>query len=243
MKKLLIFLLSIISTTIINAQVITPSIDAEYCPNTEYTFSVTLPAAYQSINTQGGVLITQPPYNFANGNTTFDFKAKFADVNQDQTFHIAYSGSSFDPVFTKVKSLFNGHCSVISNSTISAPLCQTTGIPYSFTALQWKNNSTSACFGTISTYDYQLPANWKLNGISSTGSNWLHGSNSVTFTPDAGTGGVILVHATNANCSAANVTLWAGFLPFHFQTRPNIFAFPNICTSSMRHTNNANLYS
>ena len=57
MKQLLILLLSIIVSTVINAQSITPLVDNEYCPNTEYTFSVVLPAAYQSINTLGGCII------------------------------------------------------------------------------------------------------------------------------------------------------------------------------------------
>ena len=57
MKHLLILLLLIIVSTVINAQSITPLIDNEYCPNIEYTFSVVLSAAYQSINTLGGCII------------------------------------------------------------------------------------------------------------------------------------------------------------------------------------------
>jgi len=57
MKHFLILLFSIIVSTFISAQSISPSQDNEYCPNTEYIFSVALPVAYQSINTLGGCII------------------------------------------------------------------------------------------------------------------------------------------------------------------------------------------
>lgn len=84
MKPLLSLLFSLLAVSSIHAQGISPVPDNEYCPFTENTFTVTLPAAYTSLSTTGGAQITQSPYGFNQTNTSFNFKAKFNDVNQTQ---------------------------------------------------------------------------------------------------------------------------------------------------------------
>ena len=97
---------AILITSGIDAQTIAPLPTSEVCPNTEYTFSVTLPSAYTSITTSGGCNITLSPYNFNSTNTSFLFKGTFADQNQTQTFTVNYGGASSTPFsYTRVKSL------------------------------------------------------------------------------------------------------------------------------------------
>ena len=45
MKQIFIFAFAILAMSSIYAQVITPLATDEYCPNTEYTFTVTIPSA------------------------------------------------------------------------------------------------------------------------------------------------------------------------------------------------------
>lgn len=76
MKKILLSLVFLSISVLITAQTISLGTDNEYCPNTEYEFTVTLPQAYTSISATQ-MLITQPPYAFNTTNTSFKFKAKF----------------------------------------------------------------------------------------------------------------------------------------------------------------------
>lgn len=188
------------------AQSILPDGNQEYCPNTNYNFTVTVPGTVTSITSfSGGCIVVS-----RSGNT---FVGKFNDANTKQVFLVEYKDANnatkqYYPDFKKVKSLLHtGSCSFLSLSPIQAPICQTTNIPYSFTATRWYTafESPDFCFGTISTYEYLLPAGWKLNnGTPSNGTNWQQGSNSVIFTPDATTGGSIQVRSISAGCTPAS---------------------------------------
>src|SRR4051812_49410191 len=63
-------------TCLVKAQSISPSPNNEYCPETEITFTVTIPGTYQSILGTATCYVTVPPYNFSSsgGFTTFNFK-------------------------------------------------------------------------------------------------------------------------------------------------------------------------
>jgi hypothetical protein len=186
--------------------VISPSTNDEYCPGVEYTFTATITKAYSSMIGEGGCFVTQlptPPVA-----TTFTFKGKFGDANQKQIFRIFHpdnTSTAFE--FKKIKSLFYSMpCALIPNqATITAPRCQIINIPINVANAQWGTNfeSPQLCFGSITTYEYQLPVNWSIGANVSTGSNWIAGSNSVTVTSDLSNGvnGVIKVRPSN-NCGA-----------------------------------------
>ena len=205
----LIFALIIFSLSSKAQFTISPDVNTEVCHSQNYTFTVTIPGTNATVSGTGGASVIT---NASSTSSTFTFVGKFNDVNQKQVFTVAYkdaggANQSYPFEFKKVKSLLYNACSLIPSSSIQAPLCQTTDIAYSFTALQWftEFENSKFCFGSISTYEYLLPSGWKLNnGSQSNGSTWLSGSNSVTFTPDAGTGGVIQVRAFNG-CSPASI--------------------------------------
>lgn len=102
----------------------------------------------------------------------------------------------------KVKSLLNDTRIVTPNTTtINAPLCSTTGTSISFTPLPWKNNTTNATFGTITTYDYFIPSGWTVAGQQSQAINGaIHGTNNETITPDnlSGTGQTGYIRVANS---------------------------------------------
>lgn len=60
--------------------------------------------------------------------------------------------------------------------------------------------SPELCYGSITTYEYLLPAGWQLNGFTSTGSNWIAGDNNETVTTNllGGNAAQILVRPTNS---------------------------------------------
>jgi hypothetical protein len=210
----------VVFANLINAQTISPSLSNEYCPNTEITFTVTIPGTYQSIIGIGGCFVTQSPFNFSSSgsNVIFNFKGKFADANQAQTFSIAFtpvSGSSpFTATFKKIKSLFfsatsttNPPCNVIkptTPTTITAARCQIVNNTISFPNIQWFTNfeNPEICFGTVTDYEYLLPAGWSIGSSVSNGSTWIAGGNSVTVTSDLATGDNvdIRIRASNKSC-------------------------------------------
>lgn len=212
MKSFYTLLLCFI-TTLIQAQSISPSTNNEYCPDTEITFTVTIPGTYQSIIGVGGSAVTLSPYNFTSsgGNTTFNFKGKFADVNKAQSFDVTYTSGGttqhFNEPFKKIKSLFYTiTCSQLqpNQTTITAPPCQITTHTISFNNVQWGTafESPQLCFGSITTYEYLLPNGWSMNGTTSNGSTWIAGDNNETVTSDLSTGGVIRVRPVNP-CGAS----------------------------------------
>lgn len=71
------------------AQTSSPATNDEYCPNVEYTVTVTITKAYSSMIGEGGCIITQLPTSPVG--STFTFKGKFADANQKQIFRVYFS--------------------------------------------------------------------------------------------------------------------------------------------------------
>lgn len=218
----LIFALIIFSISSKAQFTISPDVNTEVCHSQNYTFTVTIPGTNATVSGTGGASVIT---NASSTSSTFTFVGKFNDVNQKQIFTVAYkdaggANQSYPFAFKKVKSLFSDACSLIPPSTITAPQCQITNIPYSFTALQWFTNfeNPKYCFGSISTYEYLLPAGWKLNGATSTGSSWLPSGSSVTFTSNANTGGIVQVRAINSGCATS---IFKGSISTISISRPN----------------------
>ncbi len=220
MKQLQIFLLLILFSKLTYAQEgVFPSKDNEYCPLTEYTFTVTIPGTYSSMIGAGGCYVTVAPnpnnFTTSGSNTIFDFKGKFADVNAAQTFTVYYtttSGSAtYNIVFKKIKSLFyyftSNDCPYIQPNTtvITATRCQVANFNINFANIKYRTQSENLCFSSITNYEYQLPQGWKIGtSFTSTGSNWYAGGNNVTVTSDAthGDGGSIAIRPINTACGS-----------------------------------------
>jgi hypothetical protein len=76
--------------------------------------------------------------------------------------------------------------------------CATSTTSVSFTNLQWKNATTNTSFGTITEYEYSVPAGWKVNGSTSTGPTDLKvDDNTVSIEADILENGQILVRPAN----------------------------------------------
>lgn len=221
----------------LNAQTISLGTDNEYCPNIEYEFSVTLPGPYSSISATQ-MLITQQPYAFNSSNTSFKFKAKFNDVNIKQFVDIAYNSNNdhFKPEYKRVKSLFYNNdisCSLIqpkftSNNapatSFTAPLCQVSNFNITFNKIKWHTafENPVYCFGSISDYEYLLPAGWKLGSATSNGTSWLQGTNTATITSDLSTGNGTTIMIRPKNTCITNSA--NGQIPVQiFINRPNGF--------------------
>lgn len=211
MKKVLLTCFLCFAIIVARTQIISISPDQtnEFSPNVEYTFTATIVFDYSSMIGLGGCYVTQLPT--APVGHTFTFKAKFADANQKQTFQINHPDGSYTKFeFKKIKSLFYPtSCAQVPNQTpVNVPRCQTVNIPISFTNVQWGANfeNPTLCFGSITNYEYQLPNQWTLNGQTSTGSNWIAGTNSVTVTSDASNGvnGVILIRPKTVTAGLQN---------------------------------------
>lgn len=203
MKHLFLLLIGLILLNpLVHAQTISISQSSEICPGNDYTFAVTsLPHPYKSVEASGGATVWG---DYEAGGVLY-FTGRFADLNQTQSFTVNWNGgtsTTFD--YKRILSLTIPtiqSCAVVSG-TVTAPLCQTTDIPFSFSARNFANPGEGICLtNTISSYEYLIPAGWQLNGVLSNGSTWQSGSNSVTLTPDATTGGVVQVRAING-CSS-----------------------------------------
>lgn len=210
MKKIILAAFcSLLFNLLIAQSTISPSVNDEYCPETEITFTATITKPYKSMIGVGGCVVTvlpDPPVN-----TTFSFKGKFKDVNQKQSFRIYHQDDSFtDFDFKKIKSFFFGDASCAflqpNPAIINAPRCQVVNIPLGFNNIQWSTNfeNPPLCFGTITGYEYQLPAGWSIGSGISTGSNWIQGGNSVNITTDLSNGvnGYVYIRPVNS-CGAA----------------------------------------
>lgn len=180
------------------SQNITPAQTTEVCPGVNITFSVSLPG--QGVTSVAGVALNvaptviQQPFNISvsGGNVNFNFVGRFADYNNKQTFRVNYTNSSgqaatWDATFPKIKSLLTANsCSQVNPSpaSITAPRCQTGNFNISFTNVQYGNpfEAPQICYGTVTNYEYLLPAGWSLGGTTSNGSNWIAGGNNVTVT-------------------------------------------------------------
>lgn len=245
MKQILISCLCIFEFGIGNAQTISPSQNNEYCPNVEYTFTVTIPKSYQSMIGINGCYVTQQP-SYPIG-STFTFKGKFGDSNQKQTFRIVYTdNSSQDFDFKKIKSLYFGtSCTAIPNkAAVTVPLCQVVNIPVSFSNVGWGTafESSDYCFGSITTYEYALPVGWKIGTTVSTGTNWIPGGNSVIVTSDLtdGANGYIYFRPTNNCGSGLTNGTTPGVIPI-LRPAPNLTITGStdyICSGSATYTIN-----
>lgn len=214
MKKLLFAIVLLSFSVLTMAQSISLGTDNEYCPNTEYEFTVNLPGSYSSISATQ-FLITQQPYAFNQSQTSFKFKGKFNDVNIKQIITVRYNNSNntYPFEYKRVKSLFYSNdysCGQIqpkftSNNapatSFTAPLCQVSNFNITFNKIKWHTafENPVYCFGSISDYEYLLPVNWKLGNNTSNGSTWLQGTNTATITSDisTGNGSTILIRPKN----------------------------------------------
>jgi hypothetical protein len=214
MKRItFILILQILSCYIFAQTTITPSVNSEFCPGTDYTFTVTVPGSQPQVSSwTGSPILIQTEYDIipGSGNVTFKFKGRFRDANESQTFRISYRDANnnvlyFEPPFKRIRSLFfSTSCGQVSNQTpFLAPRCQIVNIPISVNNVQWGTfgESPQLCFGSISDFEYFLPQNWSIGLVTSNGLDWIAGGNNVVVTSDASNGvnGAILVRP-RSNC-------------------------------------------
>lgn len=210
MKTLYSLALFIFATIYVSyGQTTSPLETLEYCPNTQYTFTVSLPpgSTYTSMTSANGATITQ--YPLSGSGSVFNFSGRFQDANQSQTFTVNYSLNGplvYTIPFTKIKSLTNGSPFARPNPTptsIVAPRCQIQNFNISFAPVKFGNpfEVSQPGYGDIQSYEYLLPLNWKLGNVQSTGA-WLAGGNNVTVTSDlsTGNGGTIQIRPINTQC-------------------------------------------
>ena len=239
-KKLILILVALIVTISGIAQTaesISPDVTTEFCPNTDVTFTVSVPGTNPSVASwTNGPIVVQGVYNSvtSGGTTTFNFKGRFQDKNVKQVFKIGYTSPSSGAVskefeFKKIKSLYFDNTSTINSCfpiqpntlSVNPPLCQIINIPISFENIKWNTfgENPAYCFGTITTYEYLLPAGWSIGSYVSTGSNWIPGGKSVTITTDASTGDNSNIQIRAANSCASG--LFNGQTPAYIHiTRP-----------------------
>jgi hypothetical protein len=262
MKKTLIFIMLLLLVGPLSAQYsITPSINNEYCPKVNYTFSVTISGYSPTISpltNAPSVISATYPTPSPSASTTFTFVANFQDINVDQTFRVNYkrqglSDTITDITFNKIKSLYfpsnNPDCNPIiqpNQISITSPSCQINTHTISFTSLKWYSNSSSAfCFGTVIDYEYLLPNGWKLGTITSNGISWILGNNNATITSDlnSGDGINIQVRPSNNSCSASLAFGQSSNIQIKrnpvFSIIPNSFQVP--CGTSTTQTVTVNL--
>lgn len=203
-----------------SSQSISPNEATEFCPLVNVTFTVTLPRikdgsavnVYSWTNTP---ILVSGVSNLTNTQTqtTFTFAGRFTDANINQVFKVDYtpnegSATFYLAQFKNIKSLaltntVSQSCLPLqpNQTLITAPLCQVVNVPISFSNIKWSTfgESPAYCFGTITTYEYQLPVGWSIGSTTSMGSNWIQGSNSVTITTDQTTGNNMTVKIRPAN--------------------------------------------
>ena len=216
MKHLFTIVLLCTTFNLVYSQSITPINTGEFCPNIEYTFTVSIPKTYQSMIGISSASVTLLPSSPVG--STFTFKGKFGDANQKQSFKVNYTdGTSDEFMFKRIKSLYYSTtstafppCNVIKPNQVQPvvfPRCQVATATISFPNIQWFTTfeNPELCFGTVTDYEYQLPANWKIGTFTSTGSNWIAGNNSVVVTSDlsTGDGADIRIRASNKTCGTA----------------------------------------
>jgi hypothetical protein len=197
------------------AQSHSPASSGEFCPGVEVIFFVTVPGTNPGVASwTGAPNITSAIYdvttNSASTVTTFRFKGNFRDANVLQEFRVTYTNTSGQSAayvmsYKKIKSLFhNTSCTNIvpSQNSITWPFCEITTQPISFSNVSWTTftDNPVTCFGSISTYEYQLPVGWSIGSVVSTGLNWIPGGNNVLVTSNTsnGIGETIKIRPTNS---------------------------------------------
>jgi hypothetical protein len=209
-----------------NTQSISPITTNDYCANVTTTFTVTLPGTgYLNLNPFGTVISGEPSAipvatsgatNITQNGcvTTFNFTGYFIDVNAAQTFRVTYdlNGQSGQNDFTyrKIKSFFYSDPAsqpLPTPVSITAQRCQSQNFNISFSNVQYANPwvTPKLVYGTVTTYEYLLPTGWVLNSTTSTGSNWISGSNNVTVTSDLSHGDQSSIQVRPVNACASNL--------------------------------------
>jgi len=215
-QKIALLFFSLLSLNIVLSQSISPLETTEQCPLTNITFTVIIPGEQPIVSSDLGAPTIVTGVNIvttAANSTTFTFVGRFVDANATQAFRVNYkdeNGVNKENkfYFKRIKSLFYGACSLISpqQTSIIVPRCEIVNTNITFNNVQFKNNfeSPTLCFGTITTYEYQLPVGWSMNGTTSTGTNWIPGDNTETVTSNAsnGNGEAIKVRPVNTGCGS-----------------------------------------
>jgi hypothetical protein len=255
MKKFHVLSYCLLVSYFLNAQSISPAASSEVCPGTDIVFTVSVPAIDNGSTPGvssgiGAPAIMQAPNNIntSGGTTTFNFTGRFVDANVDQAFKVNYRVNNVNNeqifTFTRVKSLFHGTATPIQPSPllISIPRCQTGNTNISFSNVAWKNISASPSltFGSITTYEYLLPAGWSIGSTVSTGSNWIAGGNATTVVADAtasGDGGSVQIRAVNP-CGSTLVKGQPAFIPISRPGATAITGSTNLCSGTQNYSLN-----
>ena len=179
MKHLFILVFLIFSGLLFGQWPISQPVDDEYCPEEALWFTVNIGS-----RTMTEVVAFGGAYIFTSASQVDSFvtwEADFHDNNVNQGFTVKTTAGNQIFTYQKIKS-FNtpANCFNISPnvSSIDVPRCVTSNHAISFNKVTYETQGT--CFGTIDDYEYQLPSGWSMGGITSTGSNWINGSNSAT---------------------------------------------------------------
>lgn len=251
MKKISILLcLILVSLFKSKAQNISPSINNEYCPNTNIAFSVSgIPG---TVNSATGFLSNCSVVSTTSlGNGYINFVGTFGDENSKKTFRINYTDANSNPqtydfVFKKIKSLLYKNTAYTKNiinptiPSITSPRCQITNHTISFDNIEFFTEfeiPTLPTFGSVTSYQYLLPVGWKLNnGGASDGVTWINGTNTAIVTSDQsnGVGGNVQIRGVNP-CSPSLEKSAIKSIPIN---RPsptlNIVGDNAICTSGFK---------
>lgn len=225
MKKIITCILPIVFCLFVKSQTIAPVTSGVYCGNVSTTFTVTMPlASYANVTATGTANTGISGSNAVQGigavsvtsnsvNTFFTFTGNFEDHSTPQGIIVSYqdaSGTQFSNTFTytKIASFNDGDNTSLphpSPSSIQATACQTQNFNISFPTVTYVDNFVTqpgTTYGTVTSYQYLLPAGWQMGGLVSDGTTWITGTNNVTVTSDLTHGGSIQVRG--APCSASN---------------------------------------
>jgi len=204
------------------SQSITPSRSDEQCAGVNIIFTVTIVAksiqSVQSAAINVSPTVVQQPYNINNNGSsiTFNFVGRFTDNNNKQTFQILYTDANnltqvWNATYVKIKSLLTPtNFTIIAPniSSITAQRCQTQNYNINFSNVQYGNvfETPAIGYGTVTNYEYLLPAGWSINGTTSTG-GWILANNNVTVTSDlsSGVNGFVRIRPSNSQCASGLV--------------------------------------
>lgn len=223
MKKifnLLALLLTIAITSYGQSQGnILPTEATDQCPETNITFTVTLPVVANGIPNvvpyTGNPVVVTNAVNVTSTsiNTSFTFVGKFRDENITQVFRVNYKKASdnsdavADFTFKKIKSFADYSPNSVVNpnpSSITSAICQLNTHNISFTNVTFGNgfDGQVAAYGSVNSYEYLLPSGWKLGATTSNGTTWITGGNNVTITSNlsGGDNQYIQIRALNTAC-------------------------------------------
>ncbi|HYF31079.1 MAG TPA: hypothetical protein VD993_08170 [Chitinophagaceae bacterium] len=221
-KLMLASIAGVMLITHAGAQSISPGVNDEHCPATNITFSVTLPNTHATnplpnvigwANLIGGIVVS----NAANvqtisGTTTFTFVGRFSDNNSRQSFRVYYRNPANTEVYTdftfmRIKSLYpqNNTSTIQPNpASLNPNACEEVPYTITFTNVKYVNvyEAPPLQFGTVTNYEYLLPAGWKRGTDVSDGVTWMADDNSVSITSDKVTGGFLQIRPVNTACGA-----------------------------------------